>query len=237
MIETPKEMLINLVDSYFKDRSRLVVFYGSQSIKSKKRPNSSSDIDFLVIYKNGTNPYEAISILKNYFKSKTVKYDYAWYEEDDFLNIVQNGIDYLFWINIIKNGEILHADTKYLSIIIGELNRLNPNVALKSSLDNRISEIYIGSRDIFRDLHVMLAYIIQTKYWSLKGIIPEYNEISSRIKEDHLIEENISSIFLELEEMRKDLKDKNMNIQKTIEILNLSAKVLDELFNHKPGNR
>lgn len=70
----------------------------------------------------------------------------------------------MFWINIIKNGEILHADTKYLSIIIGELNRLNPNVALKSSLDNRISEIYIGSRDLFRDLHVMLAYIIQTKY-------------------------------------------------------------------------
>lgn len=236
MIEKPKEILIDLVNSYFRDNSRLVIFYGSQSTKSKKRPTSSSDIDFLVIYKKSANPYDAISILRDHFKAENIKYDYAWYEEADFLNIVRNGIDYLFWINIFKKGEIIHADKEYLSIIIRELNRLNPNIALKNSLNSRLSEIYINSIDIIRGLHVMLSYTIQTKYWDLNGFIPEYDEIPSRIEEDNLVDDDISSMFFELEKMRKYIKNEDMDVKKVIEILNLSSKVLDKLFNEKSGS-
>jgi len=108
----PKKLLMNLVKTHLIPFSRLIIVYGSQSSKTSKIPNETSDIDFLVIYKRDANPYKFWSVIEGSFKKEGVKYDYSWYEEDDFLSVIDAGIDYLFWINILETGEILYADEK-----------------------------------------------------------------------------------------------------------------------------
>ena len=222
----PKELLINLAQSHLIPFSRLIIVYGSQSSKTSKMPDQASDIDFLVIYKRDTNPYKFWSVIEQSSKKGGVKYDYSWYEEDDFLTVVEAGIDYLFWINIIENGEILHADEDYLSVIKEKLANLTPERALKPSIDSRLSEVYKSSIDIIRDLHVILIYIFWTEYWINKGKLLKYDDLLTVFHEEEIFDTDAYCLLIELEEVRETLKRGEMNIEVIRKILELENKIL-----------
>ena len=191
-------------------------------------PNEASDIDFLVIYKRGTNPYKFWSVIEESFKKEGLKYDYSWYEEDDFLSVIDAGIDYLFWINILETGEILYADENYLSTIKEKLAHLTPELALRPSIDSRLSEVYKSSIDIIRDLHVMLTYILWTKCWILKGKLPKFDDLLSELQEEGMFDKEAYSLLFELEEVRKTLKSGDVDIQGIRKVLELANKILEK---------
>lgn len=224
----PKELLTNLTNRFLKNYVRLIIIFGSQSYKSSKIPNEASDIDFLVIYKRDANPYKFWSVIEECFKKEGVKYDYSWYEEDDFLSVIDAGIDYLFWINILENGEILHADENYVSTIKEKLAHLTPELALRSSIDSRLSEVYKSSIDIIRDLHVILIYMLWTKYWVLKGELPKYDALLSKLQEEGIIDKEAYSLLVELGEIRKALKSGDMSVQEIRKVLELANKILEK---------
>ena len=142
--------------------------------------------------------------------------------------MIDAGIDYLFWINILENGEILHADENYVSTIKEKLAHLTPELALRSSIDSRLSEVYKSSIDIIRDLHVILIYMLWTKYWVLKGELPKYDALLSKLQEEGIIDKEAYSLLVELGEIRKALKSGDMIFQEIRKVLELANKILEK---------
>jgi len=209
MIINPKDILVNIVNE-FKDKCTLVAIYGSYSNKSLKEVTKSSDIDFLIVYKEEVNPYLYSSLIDKAFRNLGLKYDYSWYMEDDFISTIENGIDYYFWKEIFNTGEILVGEPTFIKKIHKILNSIDPLIAFQRSIESRRSEILQSLVDIVRDMHVMLSYCLWTKFWLERGKIPTYSELLNNLEESQTITPEVKVLFNKFESLRLAFKSGHM---------------------------
>jgi predicted nucleotidyltransferase len=207
-----------------------VVVYGSQSSKSLIAPTPESDIDFLIIYKKNFNPTRLNKLIDIEFKKEKIRYDCSWYEENDYLSIIRQGIDYLFWINIFNTGDILYTDDEYLNCIKKELSTLNPYIALTPSLCSRYNEIFESTMDILRDLHTILSYIIITEYWISNNEVLDYWDLVKMSKQLTELKNSNLSLFSEIDRAYQELKYTQLDSEKCMYVLELSTKTIKNII-------
>src|SRR6266568_6514221 len=108
------DRVVTRITNKIKPYARAVLLYGSYSLKSPAKPRPASDVDLFVIYKKQANIYSLSALVEDIFEKSRLPYDYSWYGEEYFLDLIGRGIDYFLFREILSSGEIVYADTTFL---------------------------------------------------------------------------------------------------------------------------
>lgn len=183
--------------------TKCIIIYGSHSKNAGKEVSPTSDIDFMVIFKNNVNPHIISLKLEKELTKRNIRYDYCWFSEDYFFSLISNNIDLNLFHSIFFNGEILFSEKKFATQVKEHILKSNPTDTFRPTLNHRRNNINnclkVWARNLSR---ILFDYICNCFYENQK--IENWSNLSAnknivcRSKELGVITKETYETFLRL---------------------------------------
>lgn len=209
-----KKILRNLVYE-IKDSVRCVIVYGSTAQLTdgtfQGKPDDQSDIDFLVVFKQETSPYQISKKIEITFKKAGVRIHYAPFMEDEFLQLLSEGIDLYLWWSIFGEGENLYSDDEFLSKVSLALDAFSPKESLSKTLEYRSQRSRNYILALLRNLHRITIDAIMARYYekrrlkSWNDLLP-FKLIVDTAQRERIIPRSVADLCTRIETQAKRLE-------------------------------
>ncbi len=227
-----KQRVIQILLS-IKDYAKIISIYGSYSGTNVGIITPKSDIDFIVIFKNESNPYFISSIIEKELITNNINYDYNWYIEDYFFSLLNQNIDLYLWKSVFLEGEVIFDDSNFLALIKSKFKDIDLEDDFISTYNFRKKHINKNIKTWARNLSRILFDYIGKLYCEKKNItdwssVPQNRELIKISYEQDIIRKDIYCSFQRLREISKiSLEEMDKNRTEIIkELSNLDSKIL-----------
>lgn len=142
--------------------TKCIIIYRSHSKNTGKEISPTSDIDFMVIFKNNANAHIISLNLEKELIKRNIRYDYCWFSEEYFLSLISNNIDLYLFYSIFFNGEILFSEKNFVTQVKENILKSNPSDTFRPSLNHRRNNINnclkVWARNLSRILFDYICY-------------------------------------------------------------------------------
>jgi predicted nucleotidyltransferase len=184
-------------------KAKCIIIYGSHSINYNKEVSPSSDIDFMVIYKNDVNQNKVSRELEKELTKRNIYYDYCWFLEDYFLWLIKNNIDLFLFYSIFRNGEVVYSENDFASQVIDKITKVAPLNTFLVTFNHRKNNINNCLKVWARNLSRILFDYICTLFIKNQNLtkwqnLPNNDEIVYRSKELGVIGKETYVTYLRL---------------------------------------